>query len=316
LTLGRAELVSPAVVDVSALAVASGLAASSRHPLSRAIVAVAAARNVEAADLADVVEHPGQGLEGRLGHTHVKLGSRAWCDATDDPDDATGLDGRLELFLRIGNGRPQAFRFEDTPRRDAVSVLSELARRGLDLEILSGDRPGAVEHMARLLGVARHRSETDPNEKVLHVRNLSLEGRRVLVVGDGVNDAPALAAGFTSMAPSSAADAGRTAADFVFFSEALAPVALAHKIAHRARRLVLQNFALAAGYNVIAVPLAVLGYASPLVAAIAMSSSSIIVCANAMRLRLEAGRPGPRHRDDAGAASRHPADDRAHKDAA
>lgn len=289
LTLGRPGLVSPAIIDVAALGVAAGLAAASRHPLSRAIVALAAARGVEPAVLADVAEHPGKGLEGRLGRKAVKLGSRAWCGAASEGDDAAELDGRLEMWLRVGTDRPLAFRFEDAPRRDAAGILAELAGRGIALEMLSGDRPAAVEHMARLLGVERHRSETDPGEKVMHVRSLALEGRRVLMVGDGINDAPALAAGFTSMAPSSAADVGRTAADFVFFGETLAPVAFAHRIALRARRLVLQNFAFAAAYNAVAVPIAVLGYASPLVAAIAMSSSSIIVCANAMRLRVGTG---------------------------
>jgi Cu2+-exporting ATPase len=124
-----------------------------------------------------------------------------------------------------------------------------------------------------------------PEEKIGHVRDLARDGAQALMVGDGVNDAPALAAAAVSMAPASAADVGRAAADMVFFGDALAPVGVAHRIAVKTRRVILQNFAIAAGYNCIAIPLAVMGHASPLVAAIAMSSSSIFVVANALRLQ-------------------------------
>jgi Cu2+-exporting ATPase len=285
LTLGRPRLVSPAVVDVTRLAIAGGISGASRHPLSRAVSSLAAARGVAPVQVEDIEEHPGCGLAGTFDGIPVRLGSRHWCGLLPD-EDAPDLDHRLELCLQVGNDEPTVFRFEDAPRLDAVATMAELKRRQLDVEIVSGDRPAAVDHIAAFLGVTRHRAQIDPADKARHVLDLALDGHKVLMVGDGINDAPALAAGYTSMAPSSAADIGRTAADFVFFGESLAAVAVAHDISRRARRLVIQNFALAAGYNLIAVPIAVLGFASPLVAAIAMSASSLVVSLNAMRLRM------------------------------
>ena len=192
-------------------------------------------------------------------------------------------------------------RFEDEPREDAAAVIDEFARRGFKSAILSGDRTEAVARLAEDLGVEDFRAQWTPEAKARYVTGLNATGHRVLMVGDGLNDAPALAAGHASIAPSSATDAGRTAADFVFLGDRLQPVLFAHRIAGRARSLVMQNFALAAGYNLIAVPLAILGYASPLVAAIAMSASSLVVTGNALRLRLD-GAPALRSRAEQGAS--------------
>ncbi len=290
LTLGRPRLVSPAVIDVDQLALAAGLSRHSNHPLSRAITALAAQRNITPHNVVAVTEQPGLGLSGTYDGMQVFLGRRDWCAPAAVEDD----DGRqLELCLQTGHGAPQMFRFEDELRTDAPFVVSELKRRGFPVEMLSGDRPKAVARLARKLGIAEYRAQWTPEAKAHYVASLNSSGKHVLMVGDGLNDAPALAAGHASIAPSSATDAGRTAADFVFLGDRLQPVLFAHRIACRARRLVMQNFALAAGYNLIAVPLAILGYASPLVAAIAMSVSSLIVTGNALRLRLNTPRQHP-----------------------
>jgi Cu2+-exporting ATPase len=147
--------------------------------------------------------------------------------------------------------------------------------------MLSGDTSGPVARAADLAGIRDARAGLRPAEKVEDVAR-----SRTLMVGDGINDAPALRAAYASMAPASAADIGRSAADFVFTGSGLGAVPFAVDTARRAARLVNQNLALAIGYNAIAVPLAIFGQVTPLIAAIAMSLSSIIVVANALRLRL------------------------------
>jgi Cu2+-exporting ATPase len=179
-----------------------------------------------------------------------------------------------------------ALRFTDVLRPDAHKTIDALRRRGIDAEILSGDREETVESVAGDLGVFRYHAGKLPQEKLAYIQMLAAQGLRVLVVGDGINDAPALAAGLTSMAPSSGSDVGRTAADFVFTGDSLWPVVDAIDVARRTSRMVKQNFALAIAYNAIAVPIAVLGLVTPLIAALAMSSSSLIVTGNALRLRL------------------------------
>ena len=173
---------------------------------------------------------------------------------------------------------------EDSVRPDAREAVDDLVRQGLAVEIVSGDRAAVVEGLASKLGVHEVSSGLLPGEKVARVASHDQADRKILMVGDGLNDAPALAAAHVSMAPATAADIGRNAADFVFLNESLSAVGDALGIARRSRTLIFQNFALAVGYNALAVPVAVLGYVTPLVAAVAMSLSSIIVVANALRL--------------------------------
>jgi Cu2+-exporting ATPase len=188
------------------------------------------------------------------------------------------------------------FSFEDRLRDGAREAIADIARIGLSVEVLSGDRDETVRQLAGQLGVG-HLAEVSPAKKVDHIATLEASGRKILMVGDGLNDAPALAAAHASMAPASAADVGRNAADLVFLHESLRAVPQSMKIARVAARLVQQNLGLAIVYNVVAVPIAVLGYVTPLIAAIAMSSSSVIVIANALRLT------GPRARKVAKSAS-------------
>ena len=170
--------------------------------------------------------------------------------------------------------------------RDLVRTLKD---RGLDVILLSGDSRQAVETVAGALGMADRRARLLPAEKVQAVKDLQAAGRRVLMIGDGINDAPALRAADASMAPTSASDVGRSAADLVFLGSDLRVVTDVLDSVERAAGLIRQNFALAAFYNLTSLPIALSGHVTPLIAALAMSSSSLIVVANALRLARTAG---------------------------
>jgi Cu2+-exporting ATPase len=280
LTLGRLVLDEAGAISIGDLALAAGMAAASRHPLSRALVE-AARSPVE--PLVGVREEPGLGLAASLPEGEARLGSRAWCgipSTAEEPDPAFGP----ELWLRRPDGTTHRFCFRDTLRPDTGVAVAQLMAQGLTIELLSGDRAPVVEEVAAALGIVNWRGEQSPAQKIARLETLRREGRKVAMVGDGLNDAPALAAATVSVSPSSAADVSQTAADLVFQGESLASLIELWEVARRARRLILQNFALAALYNVLAVPLAMAGMVTPLIAAAAMSGSSLVVTLNALRL--------------------------------
>ena len=282
LTYGTPRLVSAQADTSAARDMAASLAARSTHPLSRAL---AAALGPAAPFDGDTVEVPGLGIEGRVGDVTWRLGSGRW-NGIQTPSGAFGS----QVWL-TRDGQPLgSFEFADEPRADAAQTVAELEAAGISVCILSGDRREAVAALAGQIGIRQFESNLLPEHKVATIKDLG----RVMMVGDGINDAPALRAAHVSMAPSSAADIGRSAADFVFTGERLAAVPLVIKTARRAAALVRQNLALAIGYNAIAVPLAVSGQVTPLIAAVAMSSSSLIVVLNALRLRWRgSGSAGP-----------------------
>lgn len=277
LTLGRPKLINATEMPAPILSLAAGLAAHSRHPLSRAICS-SVAGPFPLFD--DVIEIPGSGLEARRGDGLYRLGNRRFACG----DERVGKDTSLEVVLSRDGIEIAVLRFEDALREDAASAIRTLGQEGMELGVVSGDRIPTVRALAGQLAIAQWKAEVSPKGKAEHCVALAGEGRKVLMVGDGINDAPALAAAHVSMAPATAADIGRQAADFVFMHESLNSVPLAIDISRRAGKLIRQNFALAIGYNFIAVPIALAGYATPLIAAVAMSTSSIIVVANALRL--------------------------------
>ena len=177
------------------------------------------------------------------------------------------------------------FAFEDRVRPDAKDVVARLVAAGFAVELLSGDQAPVARQVAQDCGIARWQAGATPADKIARLQVLSAEGRKVLMVGDGLNDAPALAAGHASLSPASAADVSQVAADGVFQGERLAPILECIAVARATRSMALQNFAIAIGYNVVFVPLAMAGLVTPLLAAIAMSASSIAVTVNAVRLR-------------------------------
>ncbi|RDE08098.1 heavy metal translocating P-type ATPase [Pelagibacterium lacus] len=280
LTRGLPSLVNPEAIDPQALALAGALARHSRHPLSHAIVE--AAGNLASPErIADIEEIAGQGVAALIGGHAYRMGRRSWA-AADAPADS-GTEGSEVVLSRDGVAIA-TFAFADAYRDDARPALDALRAKGFEVILLSGDRERAVASAARDLGIAQYHAECLPQDKVAVLERLAAQGRKVVMVGDGLNDAPALAAAHVSIAPSSAADIGRQAADIVFTRPSLLAVPAALSIARDADRLVRQNIGFSMLYNVVAVPIAVLGFVTPLVAALAMSLSSIVVVLNAMRL--------------------------------
>jgi len=279
LTEPRPTLANAADIAPDDLRLAGALALASRHPLAKAIVEAAGAKEPIAAE-----EFPGEGVAAVWRGERLKLGSVAWCGAEAEaaPVAAAWPDASL-IVLRMPE-RAAVFAVRQGLRSDARAVVAEIAKRH-EVEILSGDREPAVALVARELGVMRYEAGLKPADKIARLKALESAVRRPLMVGDGLNDAPALAAAHVSISPISAAHIAQAQADALFLGERLMPVADALRIAAKARRLMVENLWLSAVYNLIAVPLAVLGFVTPLVAALAMSGSSVLVTLNALRAR-------------------------------
>ena len=280
-TLTTATLELSEAEDIAAAdrALAVALAAASRHPLAAALVRAGA--DTELPGVSDLHEVPGCGVEGHCDGVRVRLGRADWVGAEGAP-----AGEGPELWLARAEAPPVRFTFADRLREDAAAVVERLRRQGLRVHLLSGDRAAVVARTAAALGITDYRAECRPGDKMAVLEELRAAGARVLMVGDGLNDAPALSAAHVSMSPASAADIAQTAADIVFQGERLMPVPVACAMAQRTSRRVRENFALALGYNAVAVPLAVAGLVTPLIAAVAMSASSLTVTLNALRLRL------------------------------
>ncbi|MDQ0326205.1 Cu2+-exporting ATPase [Rhodopseudomonas julia] len=297
LTGGDPRLAEEPEVDDRSWALAAALASKSRHPLAKALAAAAQDRGVTPLSVEAVREEPGAGMEARFEGRRVRLGRREWVAETAPVENRGAFS---EIWLEIPDAAPKPFRFVDRLRPDAAPLVARLKGMGFGVHLLSGDRPEAVAAAARGLGIAEWKGGVTPADKVAEVERLQAEGRHVLMVGDGINDAPALAAASASISPATGSDISQVAADFVLSSGALSPVAEGIVVARRSRRIILENFGIALAYNAIAVPVALAGLATPLIAAVAMSSSSILVTANALRLSFGAGKraaakPQPRN---------------------
>jgi len=272
LTLGR-PLPDPAVLEAlpgETASIALALASHSRHPLSRALSDALSAAGHRAAPLDNVQELPGEGVFAAAGGKQVALRR---------PDSASGIAVTLDI-----TGQPTwLIPYADRLRPDAAEALAQLKALGVNCSILSGDNPAAVAEVARATGLTAQ-AGAGPAAKQEAITRLRNAGQRVLMVGDGLNDGPALAAADASIAPGSASEVGLQAADFVFVQDSLLALPRAVRTARATMRVVRQNFGLAICYNVLAVPLALAGLVTPLLAAVAMSASSLIVIGNSLRL--------------------------------
>ncbi|MBW8269101.1 cadmium-translocating P-type ATPase [Caldovatus sp. SYSU G05006] len=276
LTEGRPVLLPDPARDPASLRAAAALAHASRHPLARALVQ--ACPDAPAAE--GVREIPGAGLARGA----ERLGSAAFCGVAGAPEEG------MALYYRAGSDAPAvAFRFADRVREDAPAAVAALHRLGLSTELLSGDGGKAVARVARACGVGAWTAHATPQAKAARIEALRAEGRRPLMVGDGINDAAALALAHVSASPGDGTDLAQTASDLVLRGEGLAALPAAIATARRAQRIARQNIAFSLAYNVVAVPAAVAGLATPLIAAAVMASSSLAVILNALR----AGREPP-----------------------
>ena len=273
LTLPEPRVVNAPSLEPDLLQAAARLALSSRHPLAVALSREATTRT----PFDGAVEHPGRGVCAIVDAVEMRLGSPEFCNVVDMHESTASV-----ICFRYGNGSA-VIEIAQRLRPDAVEVVRSLCERGLDLCILSGDRAGSVAPVAKALGIEGWQAGLKPADKIARIEEWKAHGCRVAMVGDGLNDAPSLAAAHVSLSPISAADLTQAHADAVFLGEQLKPVLDAITVASRARSLMTENLGLAMIYNAIAVPVAIAGAVTPLIAALAMSGSSLLVTLNALR---------------------------------
>jgi Cu2+-exporting ATPase len=255
--------------DEQAIAVAMTQNAS--HPVSQAIAA--ALDGVTPAKVTDQKEHSGKGLSAVWNDQTVRLGSGAW------------LGAGVGTYLQIGQATPRKIKLVAGLRDGARDLVAAWQKQGLVVHLVSGDDRTETARVARLLSIDRWQAETQPEDKIHYIEALSRAGAKVLMVGDGLNDTGALSAAYASLSPATAADASRAASDIVLLNDSLAPLIELPLVARAAKKRIVENFAISAAYNVNAIPIAVVGFATPLLAAIAMSTSSITVLVNALRMK-------------------------------
>jgi Cu2+-exporting ATPase len=254
-----------------AQSIALALTQDASHPVSQAIAA--ALQGVTPARLTGQTEHPGLGLSAVYNGKPVRLGSGAW------------LGMGAGTWLQIGSAAPRRIKLNTQLRDGARDLVAAWAKAGLQVHLLSGDDRAETARVAQELGIQHWQAETRPEDKIGYIETLSAKGAKVLMVGDGLNDTGALAAAYASLSPATAADASRAASDIVLLNDSLTPLIELPLVARAAKKRIVENFAISAGYNIVAIPIAVAGFATPLLAAIAMSTSSITVLLNALRLK-------------------------------
>jgi len=281
LTLPDLEVVNAGAIPEDVLGIAGQLALASHHPVAAAVAQASGAK----LPLPGAVEEAGQGVRGTFGAVEVRLGRPSFCGAEHLADDSAHLDPEASIVAFSLGEAKYVFAVRQALRPDAKAIMAALQKRRVVVEMLSGDREPAVQAAARALGVSEWRAGVNPADKIARIEELKARGAKILMVGDGLNDAPALAAAHVSMSPISAAHLSQATADLVFLGKPLAPVLAAIDLSRRARRLMRQNLGLAVGYNLLAVPIAICGVVTPLIAAAAMSGSSVLVMLNALRAR-------------------------------
>ncbi|WP_234681561.1 cation-translocating P-type ATPase [Bradyrhizobium monzae] len=282
LTLPDLDVTNAADIPADIFELAGRLALSSHHPVAAAVAQAAGTRS----PIVGAVEEAGQGVRAVVDGVQIRLGRPSFCGA--EALAVAGLDPEASVVAFSKGAEKFILSVRQGLRPDAQAVIAALKDRHIGIEILSGDREPAVIAAAHALGIAEWRAGVTPADKIARIEELKGRGAKVLMVGDGMNDAPSLAAAHVSMSPISAAHLSQATADLVFLGRPLAPVVAAIDSARKALHLMRQNLWLAIGYNVLAVPVAISGVVTPLIAAAAMSGSSILVMLNSLRARSRA----------------------------
>ncbi|OHX18296.1 cation transporter [Chromobacterium amazonense] len=268
-----------------ALALAAALEQASEHPLAQAIVA--AAEGLALPTLQSAANHPGHGVAGRIDGEEWRLGSAPFIAAwLNQPvtEQTNWHPDCSQVLLANRDGIQARFTIGDSCRENAAALVRKLRARGLAVHLLSGDGETAVASLAEELGIADWRARAAPEDKLAFVSQLQTQGRRVLMVGDGINDAPVLARADVSIAMGGGTDVARASGDMVLIADQLLLIDQAIAMGRRALTVIRQNLLWAAGYNVVALPLAIAGHVTPWLASLGMALSSLLVVGNALRL--------------------------------
>ncbi|MEM9221433.1 MAG: heavy metal translocating P-type ATPase [Pseudomonadota bacterium] len=280
-TLTTVTLDGTRPVDDGALRVAASLARHSTHPVAQAVHGAATDRGLHVPPSTEIVEHPGEGISGLVDGCRVFLGRKA----PDLSGGKTPMARGAGLTLHREGLPPLPLTPCECVREGARELVDYFAERGIPAAIVSGDAKCAVEPVAKALNVDDWTADCRPGTKVERLKAHRARGTHPLMIGDGINDGPALAAADASIAVADASDLACAAADIVMTTDRIEHAGKALDVAQRAHRLTVENLAICAVYNAIAIPIAISGHATPLVAAIMMSTSSLVVVANSQRIR-------------------------------
>ncbi len=274
LTTGNLRVLNPGDFTEDELKLAASLASKSSHPAAKAITKIYEGSLIEGLDIKEI---PGLGLELRVGENIVRLGRPSWIGSSHD------VSSKTSMAFSSG-GKVKHFVLEDEIRKDAKEVISKIHKAGINTIILSGDVEYQVKKVADDLGIKTYRSKLLPQEKYDFINNLKDTGHKILMVGDGLNDAPSIKLADVAISPGSAVSITQNSADIIFSGDKLAPVYDSIKIAKKSITLIKQNIYLSFLYNFVAIPFAMAGFITPISASIAMSASSVIVVLNSLRL--------------------------------
>jgi Cu2+-exporting ATPase len=279
LTTGKLKSINVSEIPKNILSLAASISSYSLHPLAKEITRVAKSKGVKFKTLDKVNELPGKGLEAFYEGKKLCLGKKDWVC----PNEKSLANNSIATFFKIDNQKVWEFKFLEEIRDGVPQMLKKLQNLNLDTVVLSGDNVSSTNKLAKSIGIKKVRGGVSPNYKMRYIKYLNSRGHKVLMVGDGLNDTAALSRAHVSICPSTALDAAKASVDIIILNGKISLIPTLLKIAHTSKTRIIQNFLIAGIYNLIAVPIATLGFVTPLIAALAMSSSSIAVSLNALR---------------------------------